>query len=543
MKNAARFFPWTPALVLSALAMTVGLPFALRPKDSLLGLADETLVIVTPHNEAIRSEFARGFREWHQRRTGKTVRVDWRIPGGTSEIARYLQSQYQAPFELYWHQRSGGRPFANVVQRSFDNPKVSLGADAAKDDEAAAARRLFLTSDVGCGMDLFFGGGSFDFAQQAGAGRLVDSGIVRAHPEIFNDANVPPNLGGEPYYDPQGRWIGVVLASFGICYNLDILVNPEKPPGDWADLARPEYLGSVALADPNQSGSVAKAFEMIIQQQIGRTGSDAPPAASPGRQPDLARGWAAAMQTIVRMGANARYFTDAATKIPIDVAQGDAALGMAIDFYGRFESESARTHSGRERMRYVSPFGGTSYGVDPIGLLRGAPHPVLARAFIEYTLSLEGQRLWNFQVGTPGGPKQYALRRLPLRRELYAPELRGFRSDPDVYPYEEAKGFTYHPEWTAPLFNPIRFIVRVMCVDPHEEARAAWSAIIQANFPPEATAVFDDVSAVSHDEAKGRINGALRNPDKLAEARLAAELTERFRAQYRRAEALARAGK
>ena len=543
MKNAARAFPWTPALVLSALAATVGLPFALRPKDNLLGRADETLVIVTPHNEAICSEFARGFREWYQQRTGKTVRVDWRIPGGTSEIARYLQSQYQAPFGTYWGQRSGGKPFTDVVQRSFDNPKITPGTDAAKDDEGQAARRLFLASDVSSGIDLFFGGGSFDFAQQAGAGRLVDSGIVKAHPEIFNDANVPPNLSGELYYDPAGRWIGVVLASFGICYNLDVLADPDHPPSDWVDLARPEHLGSVALADPNQSGSVAKAFEMIIQQQIGRAGSNAPPAASPERTPDLARGWAAAMQTIVRMGANARYFTDAATKIPIDVAQGDAALGMAIDFYGRFESENARAHSGRERMRYVSPPGGTSYGVDPIGLLRGAPHPELARAFIEYTLSLEGQRLWNFRVGTPGGPRQYALRRLPVRRELYAPEFEAFRSDPDVSPYEEAKGFTYHPEWTLSLFNPIRFIVRVMCVDPHGEARAAWSVIIQANFPPEATAVFNDVSAVSYDEAKGRINDTLRNPDKLAEARLAAELTEHFRAQYRRAEALARAGK
>ncbi len=548
MKYVARPFPWTPALVLAALAATVGLPFALRPKDNLLASADETLVIVTPHNEAIRSEFARGFREWHQRRTGKTVRIDWRIPGGTSEIARYLQSQYQAPFEFYWQRESGGKPFSAVVKQSFDNPKVTPGPDAGKDNEAEAARRAFLASDVSSGLDLFFGGGSFDFAQQAGAGRLVDSGVIQAHPEVFNDGNIPPKLSGEPYYDPQGRWIGVVLSSFGICYNLDGLDAARKPPGDWVDLADPAHLGSVALADPNQSGSVAKAFEIIIQQQIGRAGrSDAPPAPAPGtteeREPDLARGWAAAMQMIVKMSANARYFTDAATKIPIDVAQGDAALGMAIDFYGRFESENARVHSGRERMRYFSPSGGTSYGVDPIGLLRGAPHPEVARAFIEYTLSLEGQRLWNFRVGTPGGPKQYALRRLPVRRELYAPEFKGFRSDPEVYPYDEAKGFTYHPEWTAALFNPIRFIVRVMCVDPHEEARAAWTALIRAGFPPGATAVFDDVSPVTYDEAKGRISETLRNPDKLAEARLAAELTGRFRAQYRRAEALARAGK
>lgn len=551
--SSTRSFPWTPALTFAALAATVGLPFALRPKDRLLDRADETLVIVTPHNESIRFEFTRGFREWYQAKTGKTVRIDWRIPGGTSEIARYLQSAYQTPFERYWKQTAGGggQPFTATVQGSFDNPKVTPGPDPSKDTEAEAARRAFLGSSVSSGIDLFFGGGSFDFVQQANAGRLVDSGIIQAHPELFNEANIPPTLGGEPYHDQQGRWVGVVLSSFGICYNTDVLAPPAKLPKNWDDLADPAHVGTVALADPNQSGSVARAFELIIQQQIQQQGSQTRVSSDDNQrqdgdaanQPDVPAAWDRAMRLVMRMGANARYFADAATKVPIDVAQGDAALGMCIDFYGRFESENARLHSGRDRMHYFNPPGGTSFGVDPIGLLRGAPHPEPARAFIEYTLSLEGQRLWNWRVGTPGGPQQYALRRLPVRWELYASGFREFRSDPDVFPYEEAKDFTYHPEWTAALFNPLRFIVRVMCVDPHEEARAAWAALIQANFPPEATAVFDDVSTVAYDQAKGRINDTLRNPDKLTEARLAAELTERFRAQYHRAETLARAGK
>ncbi len=94
------------ALILIALVAVVGLPFALKPKDSLLADADETLVIVTPHNEAIRYEFARGFRDWYKARTGKIARIDWRVPGGTTEIARYLASEYQAPFEKY----VAGRP-------------------------------------------------------------------------------------------------------------------------------------------------------------------------------------------------------------------------------------------------------------------------------------------------------------------------------------------------------------------------------------------------------------------------------------------------
>ena len=73
----------------------------------------------------------------------------------------------------------------DVAQRSFDDPKIKIGADPAKDTEPQMARRAFLTSDVSIGIDLFFGGGSYDFAQQAAAGRLVNSGLLQAHPDWF----------------------------------------------------------------------------------------------------------------------------------------------------------------------------------------------------------------------------------------------------------------------------------------------------------------------------------------------------------------------
>ena len=287
------------------------------------------------------------------------------------------------------------------------------------------------------------------------------------------------------------------------------------------------------------SGSVTKAFEMIVQQQIA---AQAPEEATAGR--NVAEGWVRAMRIIQAMGANTRYFTDSAQKIPIDVSDGNAAVGMAIDFYGRFQAESARDpRTGQERMHYFNAPGGTSIGVDPIGMLRGAPHRELAMAFMEYVMSVEGQKLWDFKVGTSGGPERYALRRLPIRRELYAPEFAAYRSDPTVYPYDEARGFTYHPEWTAALFNPMRFIIRVMCIDSHDEARGAWAGLMKAKFPPEATETFQNVTAVAYDQAKGRISTTLKNADKLDETRLAAELTARFRAQYRRAAELAREAK
>ena len=40
-------------LILAALAGIVALPFALRPQTSAAAATDDTLVIITPHNEEI----------------------------------------------------------------------------------------------------------------------------------------------------------------------------------------------------------------------------------------------------------------------------------------------------------------------------------------------------------------------------------------------------------------------------------------------------------------------------------------------------------
>src|SRR5262249_23915521 len=149
----------------------------------------------------------------------------------------------------------------------------------------------------------------------------------------------------------------------------------------------------------------ARAFEMLIAEQMNERFSELeqegrsenPKEGSLARE-DLARneGWERAMRLIRRIAANARYFADAATKVPLDVATGDAAAGMCIDFYGRFQAESARTPDGGARLGFAMPPLGTALDADPIGLLRGAPHRALAIEFIEFVLSKEGQKLWNF---------------------------------------------------------------------------------------------------------------------------------------------------
>ncbi len=510
--------------LLAALIAVLAGPLLLRPRNESLAKADETLVIITPHNEAIRFEFGRAFSDFYFKKTGQRVAVDWRTPGGTSEIARFLAGQFTNAFENHWR-HTLHREWNAGVQGAFDNAKTPLD-----DSPAGRARRAFLDSNAGIGIDLFFGGGAFDFQQQASAGRIVDCGVVRAHPELFNDRVIPQTLGGEQFWDQQGRWIGTVFSAFGICYNTDSLarLGISAAPEKWSDLADSKFFGQLALADPTQSSVATKAIEMLIQQQMSEAAGE------------KTSGWIRGLQLIQRISANARYFTDSSSKVPGDVELGDAAAGMTIDFYGRFQSEAVRRPDGSSRMRYVTPRGGSSVSVDPIALLRGAPHPALAREFIEFVLSLDGQKLWNWKIGTPGGPQKYALRRLPIRRELYAPEFAKLRSDPDEQPYEQAGAFVYHEAWTGALFRAISFIVRAMCIDPHDELRDAWRELIAAGFPPEATAVFSDVSKVSYEAASGRIRDTLRSGQKIDQVKLAKELSDGFREQYRRAAELAR---
>jgi iron(III) transport system substrate-binding protein len=507
---------------LLALALVVSVPFLLRPKEDLLS-GGETVIVVTPHNEAIRHEFGRAFREHVRARTGRAVSIDWRTPGGASEIARYIGSEYAASFETYWKKRLG-KPWSAKVASSFQNPAV----DPRGSGEGELARRAFLESNVGSGADVLFGGGSHDFIVHAAAGRLVDSGAVRAHPELFRDDVIPEKLGGQPLWDRGGLWVGACLSGFGICYNRDSLARlAVPPPAAWSDMALPAYLGQVALADPTKSASAVKAFEMIIQQQMNELG--------------VSEGWDRAMLLIREIAANARYFTDSSSKIPLDVAAGDAAVGMCIDFYGRFQSES--TQGGSSRLGFATPARGTSMDADPIGMLRGGPSPGLARELIEFVLSPEGQKLWDFRVGKSGGPERYALRRLPILPTLYTPPYNAYRSDPDVNPYEQGLSFVYHEEWTGPLFRAIAFVIRVMCVDTADELAQAWRALIEAGFPKEATARFGDRSLVGYEAVTKTIAAALRSADPVDEVKLGNTLVHGFRSLYGEVWMLARAGR
>jgi ABC-type Fe3+ transport system substrate-binding protein len=503
----------------------IALPFIFRrpPPVGAWQDGDPVLVIISPHNEAIRNEFARGFSEWMQAKGERPVKIDWRIVGGTSEIARYLNAEMLASFKAWWLREGNVWPegaSAVVTHRRFkqadERPDLFEVREALRDEDDVNA--------FGTGIDLFFGGGEYDHSRAGNEGLTVapwaDGVPVSITHSGSGELLLPERVSGETWR--AETFLGTCLSTFGIVANLDRLqdLGVKNPPKSWTDLTDPVYFGELGVADPTKSGSIAKAFEMMIHQQMiesvrnaGFSAEDvktfeADLEAAPQVYHDsISEGWVKGLNLVRLIGANARYFTDSASKVPIDVSMADATVGLAIDFYGRYQAETSRNPDGSERMVYWTPVGGSSVSADPISLLRGAPNRELAVLFIEYVLSEEGQKLWNYRVGTPGGPEKYALRRLPIRRDFYPSDIPEFQAafvehrpnysdalgDPEVNPYQLAEQFIYTGRWTGRHFGVHRNLIRAMCLDSGEELRAAWQAIQKAGGPeavPEAMDAF-----------------------------------------------------
>ncbi len=529
--------PLSRVAILVALALILGVPFLLRPARTaeVQGVAD-SLVIVTPHVPQIRSEFERAFSAWHRRVYDRDVAIDWRVPGGTSEILAQLQAVYSS---------TGRRILAELAEKDpqrMSDPDLTL-------DTLIPERSLTL--------DLMFGGGSYDhgrvknprtvgiwtsafpgggpepvvlgpMAKDETLEQLLDvsrkevtlrtqvrgktlvlrlpmtaisggretlrgfgaaetiaatvelgaalrevplsmsepAGFAQERMDAWFGENA---VGAQQLYDPEQYWIGTALSGFGIVYNKEVLARLGVPaPTRFDDLADPRLYGMVILADPRQSGSVATTLDSILSNY----------------------GWERGWGLIREMCGNSRIYTNSAPKPPIDVSQGEAAAGLAIDFYGRGQAQAVLAPGQRpedSRVGYVDPAGATYIDADPVSILRGGPHPELARHFVEFCLTDEGQALWQFPaktdprsaenpVGEGGivlGPAQYELRRMPVRRAMYERYLGAFIDKAN--PFEIASKTK-----TAGWRGMLGVMMGAFAIDNAHLQREAWAALVEA---------------------------------------------------------------
>jgi ABC-type Fe3+ transport system substrate-binding protein len=543
-----------------------------RAKNVTFDDKADTLVILTPHNEALRWEYSNGFKKWYREKTGKDVNVDWRYQGGGQETSRYIESTLSNNFMNYWTGELN-LPWTSEHAAAFSMRSAKNTGKG--NDLLDEIYGKFIESNVGCGVDLLFGGGVYEFILQADRGNIVPCDIIHERPDFFSENTIPEFFAGGRLWDHDGRWFGVALSSFGIIYNAEALLSEgiEHSPKMWADLARPEYFRKLAVVDPTKSSSMLKAFSMLMQQQMQiayenlRLKKNVAKLSPEDELVAVSNGWLAGLKIIQKIAANGRYFTESATKPLIDVSTGNCLAGISVDFYGlseeqhleertgsnRFkfvvpcgESESAanlrrepsKARGEDNRFKFILPYGGGAPSPDPIAVLRGAKRPDLAKKFVEYALSLDGQKLLGFRVGVDGGPAKKTMCRTPILKTIYEKKYEKFRVNPHINPYEASASFVSHDEWTDPVFSISGLIIKLVFIDNNIELVDAWGAILRARAEgrtkeaEDAEAIMTNLSELEYVNVIGNLSKVFGNKNITLVLKFQNDLCNSFRKRY-----------
>jgi putative spermidine/putrescine transport system substrate-binding protein len=172
--------------------------------------------------------------------------------------------------------------------------------------------------------------------------------------------------------DADGAWYGDYYGVLSFVVNTDIVKNVPK---DWADLKKPEFANTVALAgDPRASN---QAVQAVYAAGIATGEKDATKAGEAG----LA------------------YFGElnkAGNLVPVigksaSLAQGSTPIVVAWDYNGLSWRDTLK---GNPPVEVVVPTSGVVAGVYVQAISAFAPHPNAAKLWMEYLYSDEGQLGW-----------------------------------------------------------------------------------------------------------------------------------------------------
>ncbi|MBI3029942.1 MAG: extracellular solute-binding protein [Candidatus Rokubacteria bacterium] len=225
-------------------------------------------------------------------------------------------------------------------------------------------------------VDIFWGGESALFDKLAQQKLLVKVEISKAAWDA-----IPASIGKPkpvPLKDPNGFWVGTALEPYGLVYHPRLLKRLGVAElKEWEDVLNPKLKGNIAQCAPTRSSSSHATYEIILQEKGD------------------AKGW----EWLQRLAANSGIFTARSRDVPSVVAKGEFAVGFAVPSYMAFEEKLAGFD-----IKFVAPKN-AFVTPEPMGILAGAKHPKAARAFVEFLLTEQGQRVFMERGLFPITPK------------------------------------------------------------------------------------------------------------------------------------------
>ncbi len=159
--------------------------------------------------------------------------------------------------------------------------------------------------------------------------------------------------------DKDKTYFPTKLITTGIVYNTKAPFKPES----WADLTRPEAKGLVAMPSPLTSGAA------MIHAVTLTT--------------NFTQGW----DYYAALAANGAQAAGGNGDVLKAVSGGDKLFGMIVDYMPIREKAKGAP------VEFVFPTDGVSAVTEPVAILSTARNPDAARAFVNFILSSEGQKL------------------------------------------------------------------------------------------------------------------------------------------------------
>ena len=190
-------------------------------------------------------------------------------------------------------------------------------------------------------------------ADAASMETLKNDGRLQPYP----DAKVEGLAAGS--YDPGKTYFGSKLITTGIAVN----TAAKSRPASWADLAKPEYKGQIAMPSPLYSGAAA----IMLGTMTSR--------------PDLGWGYFEKLKAAdaVAVRGNGAVVTA--------VANGEKAYGVLVDFMA-FNAKAKGSP-----IDFIFPTEGNPAVTEPVAIMKTTANAAAARAFVDFILSDEGQKL------------------------------------------------------------------------------------------------------------------------------------------------------
>lgn len=186
---------------------------------------------------------------------------------------------------------------------------------------------------------------------------MTKSGLTLPYKEAKNIDKLIP-----AYSDKEGNYFSYSLSALGIAYNTKLVTNPPK---EWSDLTKPEWKDQINIPDPAQSGSA-------LDFMSGYTNKNGD----------------AAWDLFGKVKANGAIIAGANQEAMDPVISGAKKIVMASVDYMTYASKAKG-----EPIDLIYPASGTVISPRPAMIMKTSKNADASKAFIDYLLSDEAQKL------------------------------------------------------------------------------------------------------------------------------------------------------